>query len=55
MGAWLQKNRNAPHFDEVVAPFIRTIRSTDPEAAAAWAETIRDPEIKKSVLSTLSQ
>lgn len=53
MGTWLQRNRDAPHFDEVAAPFVRTIRTTDPAAAAAWAETIRDPEIKNAVISEL--
>ena len=41
MGEWLKANKNAAHYDEVAVAYVNQIRSVDPEAAAAWAATIK--------------
>jgi hypothetical protein len=46
MGDWLKENRNQPHYDEIAVPYVHQIRSVDPEAAAAWAATIKDPALR---------
>lgn len=46
MGEWLRINRNTPHYDEVVEPYVKQIRSVDPEAAAAWSATVKDPALR---------
>ncbi len=49
MGEWLRQNSSAPHYDEIVVPYVNQIRSVDPEAAAAWAATIKNPEVRAKV------
>ena len=49
MGEWLRQNGSAPHYDEIVVPYVNQIRSVDPEAAAAWTATIKDPALRTKV------
>lgn len=51
MGEWLKKNPQLPHYDEVVVPFVNRIRTVDPEAAAAWTATIKDPLLRRQAES----
>lgn len=46
MGEWLVDNSHIPNYDLVVAPFVREIAGHDPEAAVAWAKTIKDTELR---------
>jgi hypothetical protein len=46
MGEWLRSNSSAPHYDEIVVPYVNQISNVDPEAASAWAATIKDPVLR---------
>lgn len=46
MSAWLAKNKNHPAFDQAALDLSRSIRTTDPAAAKAWAEQIKDLDLK---------
>ncbi len=49
MGEWLAKNMDARNYDFVAEPFARHIVNEDPEAAAKWAATIRDPVTREKL------
>lgn len=54
MGTWLQQNEDIPNYDLIVKPFAEKVAVDDPNAARAWAGTIRDPELRETVLENLS-
>ncbi|MBC7854013.1 MAG: hypothetical protein IAF94_11295 [Pirellulaceae bacterium] len=49
MANWLKNNREIPNYDLVTTPFAVQIASQDPEAALAWADTLRDPDLRSAV------
>ena len=49
MASWLEKNREIRNYDLVAAPFATQVARDDPEAARAWAETLRDPALRETV------
>ncbi len=53
MANWLKGNRNMRNYDLVAAPFVLQIASQDPEAASAWADTLRDPDLKQEITERL--
>ncbi|MGI9239675.1 MAG: hypothetical protein ACR2RV_02675, partial [Verrucomicrobiales bacterium] len=54
MGKWLGENMDIPNYDLVAVPFVRNIVRRDSNAAAHWAETIKDPNLRKSIQEELS-
>lgn len=54
MANWLKENSGVPNYDLLTAPFAMRVASQDPEAARAWAGTIRDAATRESVLERLS-
>lgn len=46
MGTWLNSNKGTALYDSGAAALARSLRPTDPEAAAIWANTIQDPALK---------
>jgi len=50
---WMKANPNAPHYDSAAAQLAAQLKSEDPEAARAWAGTIRDPARRDAVLSSI--
>ncbi|MEM9481116.1 MAG: hypothetical protein AAGA58_15800 [Verrucomicrobiota bacterium] len=49
MAEWLVNNMNAKNYDFVAEPFARHIHDRDPAAAAKWAATIQDPQIRQTL------
>lgn len=54
MANWLKANPGVPNYDLLTAPFAMRVASQDPEAARAWAGTIRNATLRDSVLERLS-
>lgn len=52
MGEWLKENAQVPYYDGVAIPFVKHIRAVDPEAASAWAATIKNPGLRQQAEST---
>lgn len=50
---WLKANPDIPRYDSSVASLVQKLKIEDPEAARAWADTIRDPAKKASAIATL--
>ena len=46
LSVWLAENRTHPLFDQAAFHLARTIRKTDPEAAQAWDDQIKEPTFK---------
>ncbi len=46
MGTWLNNNQGTAVYDHGASALARTLRASDPEAAAIWANTIKDPALK---------
>lgn len=46
VGNWLNANRGTAIYDLGAAELAHFLRSTDPDAAARWADTIQDPALK---------
>lgn len=40
MGVWLRDHMDSPNYETIASLFVESIREIDPDAAAAWAETI---------------
>jgi hypothetical protein len=53
-GAWLQRNTVHPFYDRLALGFVRTVVSTDPNAAKDWAETVRDEELRGKAMAALN-
>ena len=51
--AWLKANPNAPHYDRAATAVIQTIQREDPEAARAWAATLKDANMREAVLRNI--
>lgn len=51
--AWLQRHAQAPWRDTGLAALCRAVAPHDPAAAAEWAATIRDAELRARTLSAL--
>lgn len=51
---WMKSNPNAPQYDKAATALASRLKSEDPEAARAWAETIRDAAHREFVLKSLS-
>jgi len=49
MGEWLQKNSAIRNYDLVAAPFVEQIAPQDLVAAQAWADTLRDANLRNTV------
>jgi hypothetical protein len=49
MASWLEKNREIRNYDLVAAPFAAQVARDDPDAARAWADTLRDPALRETV------
>lgn len=46
MGEWLNHNSTSALYDLGTAELARSLRTIDPQAAAIWAGTIKDPELR---------
>lgn len=44
---WLAANQHSPQYDAATATLVRYLWKDDPEAAAAWAKTIKDPGLRQ--------
>jgi hypothetical protein len=54
MASWLEKNREIRNYDLVAAPFAAQVARDDPEAARAWADTLRDPALRETVKNQIA-
>jgi len=52
-GAWLQQNSSHPFYERLALGFIRTVAGIDRNAARAWADTIRDEELRSKAMAAL--
>jgi hypothetical protein len=52
---WMKANPNAPHYDSAAAQLAAKLKSEDPEAARAWAGTIRDAARRAAALSAIPE
>jgi len=50
---WLKSNSGIPNYDQAATPIIQAIQREDPEAARAWARTLKDAALREQVLSSL--
>ncbi len=46
VGQWLNQNRSSALYDVGAAELARSLTVSDPEAAATWAKTIKDPALQ---------
>jgi hypothetical protein len=53
-GAWLQQNTTHPFYDRLALGFVRTVVSTDPNAAKEWAQTVGDEELRGKAMAALN-
>jgi hypothetical protein len=54
MANWLKKNREIRNYDLVAAPFAVQVARDDPDAALAWADTLRDPVLRETVKNQIA-
>ena len=52
-GAWLQQNGSHPFYERLALGYIRTVVGVDREGARAWADTIRDEELRGKAMAAL--
>ena len=50
LSIWLTGNRSHPMFDQAAYRLTRSLQTNDPEAAQAWANQIKDTDLKSRVL-----
>ncbi|HET6410151.1 MAG TPA: hypothetical protein VFG14_19835, partial [Chthoniobacteraceae bacterium] len=50
-GEWLRQNTNHPYYDQMTASYVGNVASVDREAAKAWAQTIRNSEVRTAALA----
>ncbi len=50
-GTWLGQNTNHPYYDAMAASYVHLVRQTDPTAATAWANTIRNDQVRQQALN----
>jgi RNA polymerase sigma factor (sigma-70 family) len=54
-GTWLQSNPTHPFYDQLASSYVQSVVASDPSAAKAWAQTIREPVTREKALASLSQ
>ena len=52
-GNWLNSNTTSPLYDPAAVSLARSLAPSDPTAAQAWAETIRDPALRAQAYTSL--
>jgi RNA polymerase sigma factor (sigma-70 family) len=52
-GVWLQQNSSHPFYERLALGYIRTVAGIDREGARAWADTIRDEELRGKAMAAL--
>ncbi|HEX5176093.1 MAG TPA: hypothetical protein VFV83_03635, partial [Chthoniobacteraceae bacterium] len=52
-GAWLQQNSAHPFYERLALGYVRTVAGIDREGARAWADTIRDEELRTKAMAAL--
>jgi hypothetical protein len=52
-GGWLQQNSSHPFYERLALGYIRTVAGIDRAAARAWADTIRDEELRGKAMAAL--
>ena len=52
-GGWLQQNTSHPFYERLALGYIRTVAGVDRDAARAWADTIRDEELRGKAMAAL--
>jgi hypothetical protein len=53
MGNWLNKNPDHPLRDQTLVHFVNQCQADDPEAAARWANSIKDETLRGAALKRL--
>jgi hypothetical protein len=52
-GNWLQQNSSHPFYERLALGYIRTVAGIDRDAARAWADTMRDEELRGKATAAL--
>ncbi|HWB06556.1 MAG TPA: sigma-70 family RNA polymerase sigma factor [Verrucomicrobiales bacterium] len=53
IGNWLNGHRTSPIYNDVAGAFLIHVKSFEPEAAQAWANSISDPALREEMLLRL--
>ncbi|HEX2748092.1 MAG TPA: hypothetical protein VHM91_08850 [Verrucomicrobiales bacterium] len=53
VGAWLNSHKDTPLYDQTVHQYALRMNGDDPEAAARWAGTIKDENLRNTTLAAL--